>query len=72
METSCAEQIKWLAFPAIDTGVFKVPMVLAASTTAVSLKADENDCVELVRICVTDTKSQIAFWDAFDAVELPY
>lgn len=65
-------KIKSLAFPAIGTGVFKVPLVLAASTTAASLKAHENDCVELVRICVTDMKSQNAFWDALDAVQLPY
>ena len=56
--------IKSLALPAIGTGVFKVPLVLAASTTAESLKAHEKDGVELVRICVTDTKSQNAFWDA--------
>jgi len=64
--------IKSLAFPSIGTGVFKVPLALAASTAASSLKAHENDCVELVRICVTDTKSQNAFWDALDAVALPY
>ena len=56
--------IKSLAFPAIGTGVFKVPLNIAASTTAASLKAHENDGVQLVRICVTDTKSQNAFWDA--------
>ena len=56
--------VKSLAFPAIGTGVFKVPLNIAASTTAASLKAHENDGVELVRICVMDTKSQIAFWDA--------
>lgn len=64
--------IKSLAFPAIGTGVFKVPLNIAASTTAASLKAHENDGVELVRICVMDTKSQIAFWDALDAVSISY
>lgn len=62
--------LKSLAFPAIGTGVFKVPLALAASTTAASLKAHQNDGVQLVRICVTDTKSQNAFWDAFDVVAL--
>lgn len=64
--------IESLAFPSIGTGVFKVPLELAASTTAASLKAHKNDCVKLVRICVTDTKSQNAFWDALDAVGLTY
>jgi O-acetyl-ADP-ribose deacetylase (regulator of RNase III) len=64
--------IKSLAFPAIGTGVFKVPLALAASTTAASLKAHENDGVELVRICVTDTKSQNAFWDALGAYSVAY
>lgn len=65
-------KIKSLAFPSIGTGVFKVPLPLAASTTAASLKAHEKNGVELVRICVTDTKSQNTFWDALDAVSLPY
>lgn len=65
-------KINSLAIPAIGTGVFKVPLELAASTTAVSLKTHEKDGVELVRICVTDTKSQNAFWDALDAVGLTY
>ena len=64
--------IKSLAVPAIGTGVFKVPLALAASTTAASLKAHENDCVELMRICVTDTKSQNAFCDALDAADVAY
>lgn len=64
--------IKSLAFPSIGTGVFKVPLALAASTTAASLKSHEKDGVELVRICVTDTKSQNAFWDALDASEVAY
>ena len=65
-------KIKSLAFPAIGTGVFKVPLALAASITAAFIKAHEKDGVELVRICVTDTKSQNAFWDALGAVELHY
>lgn len=65
-------KINSLAFPAIGTGVFKVPLELAALTTAASFKAHKNDGIELVRICVTDTKSQNAFWDAFDAVGLNY
>jgi O-acetyl-ADP-ribose deacetylase (regulator of RNase III) len=64
--------IKSLAFPSIGTGVFKVPLALTASTAAASLKAHEKDTVELVRICVTDTKSQNAFWDALDACEVAY
>lgn len=64
--------IKSLALPAIGTGVFKVPLELAAATTAASLKAHEDDGVELVRICVTDTKTQNAFWDALENVQLAY
>lgn len=64
--------IKSLALPAIGTGVFKVPLEIAAATTATSLKAHENDDVELVRICVTDTKTQNAFWDALESVHLAY
>ena len=64
--------LKSLAFPAIGTGVFKVPLAFAAATTAASLKAHENDGVELVRICVTDTNSQNAFWDALDASTVTY
>ena len=60
--------IKSLAFPAIGTGVFKVPLELAAATTAASLRAHQHDGVELVRICVTDTKAQNAFWDALEKV----
>jgi O-acetyl-ADP-ribose deacetylase (regulator of RNase III) len=62
--------IKSLALPAIGTGVFKVPLELAASTTAASLKAHQKDCVELIRICVTDAKTQTAFLDALNAVKL--
>ncbi len=64
--------IKSLALPAIGTGVFKVPLELAASTTAASLKAHKTECVELVRICVTDAKTQAAFWDALENVQLEY
>jgi O-acetyl-ADP-ribose deacetylase len=62
--------IKSLALPAIGTGVFKVPLEIAAATTAASLKAHEAECVELVRICVTDTKTQTAFLHALNAIEL--
>jgi len=65
-------KVKSLAFPAIGTGVFKVPLALAASTTAASIKAHEKDGIELVRICVTDTKSQNAFWDALGASNVAY
>ena len=64
--------IKSIALPAIGTGVFKVPLELAASSTAASLKSHEKDGVELVRICVTDAKSQNAFWDAMDSIGVTY
>jgi len=64
--------VKSLAFPAIGTGVFKVPLALAASTTAASIKEHEKDGVELLRMCVTDTKSQNAFWDALDGAGVAY
>lgn len=62
--------IKSMALPAIGTGVFKVPLKIAAATTAASLKAHETECVEFVRICVTDTKTQTAFLNALNAIEL--
>jgi O-acetyl-ADP-ribose deacetylase (regulator of RNase III) len=71
-EVAREHKIKSMAFPAIGTGVFKVPLELAASSTAVTLKSHEKDGVELVRICVTDTKSQNAFWDALDSIGVTY
>lgn len=58
--------IKSLAFPAIGTGVFKVPLTLAADIAATSIKQNETAGVELVRICVVDSQSQKAFWNALD------
>lgn len=66
------QNLKSLAFPAIGTGVFKVPLALAASTTAASLKVHEKGGVQLARICVTDTKTQNAFWDALDGAGVAY
>jgi O-acetyl-ADP-ribose deacetylase (regulator of RNase III) len=46
--------IKTLAMPAIGTGVFKFPPMLAARITAKALREFEKktDAIELVRICV--------------------
>ncbi len=65
-------KIKSLALPAIGTGVFKFPVALAAEITVESLKSHLDDSVELVRICVVDSKTQFAFWDALDAQDIKY
>jgi O-acetyl-ADP-ribose deacetylase (regulator of RNase III) len=48
--------IKTLAMPAIGTGVFKFPPMLAARITARALHEFEKqaDAIDLVRICVVN------------------
>ncbi len=50
--------IKTLAMPAIGTGVFKFPPMLAARLTARALHEFEkqSDAIDLVRICVVNTE----------------
>lgn len=64
--------IKSAAFPAIGTGVFKVPVELAAKATAKAIKRHSAPSLELVRVCVTDTSIQNKFWDALDVAGVVY
>lgn len=64
--------IQSLAFPAIGTGVFKVPVELAAKATAEAIKRHSAPSLELVRVCVTDTLIQNKFWDALDVAGVVY
>jgi O-acetyl-ADP-ribose deacetylase (regulator of RNase III) len=54
LNTARDNGIKSLAMPAIGTGVFKFPPMLAARITAKALREFEkkSDAIELVRICV--------------------
>ena len=54
LNTARDNGIKSLAMPAIGTGVFKFPPILAARITAKALKEFErkSDAIDLVRICV--------------------
>jgi O-acetyl-ADP-ribose deacetylase (regulator of RNase III) len=54
LNTARDNGIKTLAMPAIGTGVFKFPPMLAARITAKALREFEKktDAIELVRICV--------------------
>ena len=54
LNTARDNGIKSLAMPAIGTGVFKFPPMLAARITAKALKEFEknSDAIELVRVCV--------------------
>jgi O-acetyl-ADP-ribose deacetylase (regulator of RNase III) len=53
-----------IAIPAIGTGVFKFPLELCASITAMAIKAHAGGSVQLVRICVTDDTTQSVFLSA--------
>lgn len=64
--------IKSVAFPAIGTGVFKVPVELAAKATAEAIQRHNISSLELVRVCVTDTTTQNKFWDALDVAGVVY
>ena len=58
--------IKTLAMPAIGTGVFKFPPMLAARITAKALREFEKktDAIELVRICVVSEDMRKLFESA--------
>lgn len=64
--------IKSVAFPAIGTGVFKVPVELAAKATAKAIKRHNLSSLELVRVCVTNISIQNKFADALKAVGVAY
>jgi O-acetyl-ADP-ribose deacetylase (regulator of RNase III) len=54
LSTAKDNGIRSLAVPAIGTGVFKFPAMLAARITAKALREFEkkSDAIDLVRICV--------------------
>ncbi|MFM8865397.1 MAG: macro domain-containing protein [Limnohabitans sp.] len=61
--------IRSLAFPAIGTGVFAFPPLLAARITAEVLAqaADMAPCLQLARLCVADTDLLAVYRSAFEA-----
>jgi O-acetyl-ADP-ribose deacetylase (regulator of RNase III) len=56
LSTAKDNGIRSLAVPAIGTGVFKFPAMLAARITAKALREFEkkSDAIDLVRICVVN------------------
>ena len=56
LSTAKDNGIRSLAIPAIGTGLFKFPAMLAARITAKALREFEkqSDAVDLVRICVVN------------------
>ncbi len=61
-------KVKSLAMPAIGTGMFKFPAVLAARITAKALHQLSADSGELalVRICVVSAELRAQFQSAID------
>ena len=66
LNTARDNDIKFLAMPAIGTGVYKFPPMLAARITAKALKEFEkkSDAIELVRICVVSEDMRKLFESA--------
>ena len=64
--------IRTMAIPAIGTGVFKFPPELAAQIIVQGLlnRAYDYPEIELVRICVTDSKLHAIFQHAFDLINI--
>ena len=60
LNTARDNGIRSLAVPAIGTGVFKFPAMLAARITAKALREFEknSDAIDLVRICVVSEEMQ--------------
>jgi len=60
LNTARDNGIRSLAVPAIGTGVFKFPAMLAARITAKALREFEknSDAIDLVRICVVSQEMQ--------------
>lgn len=58
LSTARDNGIRTLAMPAIGTGVFKFPPILAARITAKALRefAKKSDSIDLVRICVVNAE----------------
>lgn len=62
------QQIRSFAFPAIGTGVFAFPPVLAARITAevMAKAADLAPYLQLARLCVTDADYLAVYRSAFE------
>ena len=60
--------IKSLAMPAIGTGMFKFPALLAARITAKALKqiSDDSGALVLIRICVSSEEMRTQFQSAVE------
>ena len=71
LNTARDNGIKSLAMPAIGTGVFKFPAMLAARIIAKALKEFEkkSDAIELVRICVVSEDMRKLFESAISLEE---
>jgi len=71
LNTARDNGIKSLAMPAIGTGVFKFPAMLAARIIAKALKEFEKkyDAIELVRICVVSEDMRKLFESAISLEE---
>lgn len=68
LNTARDNGIRTLAMPAIGTGVFKFPPVLAARITAKALNefAKKYDAIELVRICVVSEEMRLLYTSAVE------
>ena len=68
LNTAKENQLKSVAMPAIGTGVFKFPAMLAARITAKALVdfSNNSDAIELVRICVSTEELRQQYQSAVD------
>ncbi len=71
LNTAKENRLKRIAMPAIGTGVFKFPALLAARITAKALIdfSRINDEIEMVRICVVSEELRQQYQSAVDLVE---
>lgn len=69
LNTARDNSIKSIALPAIGTGVFKFPLILAAKITSKTLAQyakNNNMGIELVRLCVTSEDLRDLYQSALD------
>jgi O-acetyl-ADP-ribose deacetylase (regulator of RNase III) len=73
INTALENSIRSIALPAIGTGVFKFPPLLAATITAQTFVATAKHIVgiDTVRICVTSEELREAYQSAFDHLRTP-
>ena len=71
LNTAKENRLKRIAMPAIGTGAFKFPPMLAARITAKALVdyARTHDEIELVRICVASEEMRQLYQSAVDLME---